>query len=175
MTAYEIQVPTREVAASVAIYLGIPFGMGIVSRWGLVRLKGETWYMHRFIPFISPFTLFALLFTIVVMFSLKGDAIVRLPLQVLQLALPLGTYFLLMFGLSFGLNKLLGIPYDKNAAISFTATGNNFELAIAVSIAIFGIHSPQAFVGVVGPLIEVPALIALVRMSTFLHKKWYAP
>lgn len=171
---FNVSVTVWEVSQSVLIYLGIPFLMGFISRYGLVKLKGSEWYNRKFIPKISPVTLYALLFTIVLMFSLKGSEIVNLPMDVLKVALPLVIYFLLMFFLSFLINKSMGMPYGRNAAIAFTATGNNFELAIAVSIAVFGIHSPQAFVGVIGPLVEVPVLILLVRASLWLKKKHYS-
>lgn len=169
---YSVAIEMREVVKSVAIYLGIPFLAGYLSHRYLIKIKGESWYNRKFIPFISPFTLYALLFTIVVMFSLKGEQIVQLPMQVVKVAIPLIIYFVLMFFVSFFINKSMNVPYDQNAAISFTATGNNFELAIAVSIAVFGIHSPQAFVGVIGPLIEVPILILLVRASLWLKQTY---
>src|SRR5690606_8483702 len=141
----------------------------------LVKSKGVEWYNRKFAPKISPVTLYALLFTIVLMFSLKGDKILELPMDVIKIAIPLVIYFVLMFFVSFFISKSLHVPYDKNASIAFTATGNNFELAIAVAIAIFGIHSPQAFVGVIGPLVEVPVLILLVRASLWLEKVCYIP
>ncbi|MCQ4139002.1 ACR3 family arsenite efflux transporter [Chryseobacterium sp. EO14] len=168
---FSISVPMREVTESVLIYLGIPFLAGFLSRYLLITFKGKDWYNRKFIPAISPITLYALLFTIVLMFSLKGDQILELPMDVVKVAVPLIFYFIIMFFISFLLNKMMKVPYDKNVAIAFTATGNNFELAIAVSIAVFGIHSAQAFVGVIGPLVEVPVLILLVKASLYLKHK----
>jgi ACR3 family arsenite transporter len=173
ISGLSIDITIAEISKTVGIYLGIPFAIAVISRLVLIRLKGLEWFDRVYLPFISPITLIALLFTIIVMFSLKGQMIVELPLDVLRISLPLVIFFCVMFLLMFFAGKWAGADYHDNAALSFTASGNNFELAIAVAIGVFGIESGQAFAGVIGPLVEVPALILMVRLGFWLKKKYY--
>jgi ACR3 family arsenite transporter len=173
LDSIQVDIGIAEIAKTVGIYLGIPFLMGVVSRYGLIALKGEAWFNQKYIPRISPITLTALLLTIVIMFSLKGELMLKLPLDVVRVAIPLVLYFCIMFGLMFFVAKKLGAAYAETASVSFSAAGNNFELAIAVAIGVFGLNSGQAFAGVIGPLVEVPVLILMVKLAFVLKKKYF--